>query len=52
MLIVCCLISVSKVSKWLAHDFFNVLGISDVKGVAQDGFLHPSEYLSVPFLAH
>ena len=39
----CCLISALEVFKWLAQDFEC---FSDVKGVAQDGFLHSSEYLS------
>ena len=42
ILIVCCLISAPKVSRWLAHDFEC---FSDVKGVAHDGFLHSSESL-------
>ena len=49
MLIMCCLISVLKVFKWLAHDFEC---FRNVKGVAQDGFLHSSEYLSAPIWAH
>ena len=48
VLIVCCLISTPKVSRWLAHDFEC---LSDVKGVVQDSFLHSSECLSVPIQA-
>ena len=45
----CCLITFLKVFKWLVHDFEC---FSDVKGVAQDGFMHSSEYLSAPIRDH